>query len=157
MKISEQDIFNYIFFRDKLSVETIRFIEENTVFNDEISFYSSMKNSLSASDKKVYILKPVTLNFKRYNSTPRYAAASADLTRKTEFTTFTDEQSGYLCRFIKSDNKNLLYIISADERTDKKLDITIFPSETTYHLDNIKDPLHLPEIEVELIHLEEQG
>jgi hypothetical protein len=159
MNISEQDIFNYIFSRQNLSEEKIKYIENTKYFREEIRFYSSMKEMLYKqfpSEKKIHRLKPVLLNFRKYNSSqPRFAAASADLTRKTEFTTFTDEASGYLCRFLKTGDRNLLYIISSDEQTDKRIDITIFPSEARFHLEHIRDPIELPGTDVELIHIEE--
>jgi hypothetical protein len=156
MIITDKDIFYYVFFRDKLPAEISRFIEEG-MFEDEVNFYISLKESLRSSmGKRVSILKPVLLNFKRYTSVPRYAAASADLTRKTEFTTYTDENSEYLCRLLKTEDKNLLYIISADEISEKKLSVTIYPSEEIYHIENLNQPIEIPDIEVSLIHLEEK-
>jgi hypothetical protein len=158
MNISEKDIFLYVFFKESLSTEKLNLISENRSFEEEIEFYESLRDDLSDIhlEKKIIILKPVLLNFRKYTSSmPRFAAASANLTRKTEFTTFTDEHSVYLCRLIRTEDKNLLYIISGDEKTEKKMTVTIFPSEDTYHLDNLKDPINLPEVEVNLIHLEE--
>jgi hypothetical protein len=155
MTISEKDIFTFVFFRDKLSDDKIKYLSESGLFRDEISFYLSLKAKLYASSD-TYILKPVIINLPEYSgSLPRFAAASADLTRRTEFTTFTDDKSVYLCRLVKTESKNLLYIISADEKTDKKLNVTIFPSEETYQLNDIKDPINLPDVIVNQIHLEE--
>jgi hypothetical protein len=158
MEITEKDIFYYVFFRDKLPEEKTEFIEESRLFEDEKNFYLSLRESLRDKvEKRVFRLRPVLLDFKRYSSNvPRYAAASADLTRKTEFTTFTDENSGYLCRLLKSDDKNLLYIISADEITDKKLNVILYPSENRYHLADLNQPIEIPDVEVSLIHLEEE-
>jgi hypothetical protein len=158
MSISEKDIFLYVFFREKLSDEKLKAIKGNKNFEDEINFYESLRDVMSAieSEKKVIVLKPVYLNFKKYTSSmPRFAAASVDLTRKTEFTTFTDEQSAYLCRLIRTEEKNLLYIISGDEKTDKKVDVTIYPSEQTFHLEDLQNPILLPDVEINLIHLVE--
>jgi hypothetical protein len=164
MMISETDIFNYVFFRDSLPAEKTTYLEVSNLFRDEINFYVEMKKSLDMSiipsvleECKVHHLTPVIVNTRRSpGSMPRLAAASADLLKRTEFTTFTDKGSTFLCRLLKTENKNLLYIISADERTDKKVKVTLFPAEHSYTLNDISTPLELEDIpDIKIIHIEE--
>jgi hypothetical protein len=47
MEITERDLFNFVFFREKLSVEKADYIESSEMFNEEIEFFASLKEKLA--------------------------------------------------------------------------------------------------------------
>ncbi len=153
MKIKEEDIFKYVLFPDELDSKRRDFIKENEIlFSEQIRFYESYlksKNDLDiiASAKKVIskipalqkiiILSPVLNKNNSVNKIPTLAAATrAEVTKKSESITFTDENQKYMIRLITGNSKSILYFFPKIENEKQRIKLTLVPSNETFHVES---------------------
>jgi hypothetical protein len=140
--ISEQDIFNFVFYPDQLSIEKKEYLNRHIdEFKEQIDFCMILKQSDIQSDYDkekckydftIIELLPITpLNHNCNYLT--LAAASAELSKKIETKTFMDANSQYLVRLVCTEDEKKLYIFSKEKcLVDAKL--TLFPSEKSYKI-----------------------
>ena len=161
MEIKEEDIFKYVLFPDTISPDKKELIHSNeNLFSEQIDFCkaflgistSKIDNELSknAVDRilnkiKVIELLPVKAKSLLKESSPLLAAASVEIAnKKSESITFTDEESKFLIRLIRNDNKNTLFFFSKKENDFRKYKLTLLPSNESY---NLSSPSEMIEID----------
>jgi hypothetical protein len=69
MDITERDLYNFVFSKDNLAEDKARYIESSNIFNDEISFLSSMKEFLS-EDISAEIKEEIARKITAYQFSP---------------------------------------------------------------------------------------
>ena len=75
IKITERDIFDFVFLKDKLSQNRIKEISTNTYYYDKIKFYEKLKENLNKGlnkDVKVKIASNIP-TYKASKSNINYA------------------------------------------------------------------------------------
>lgn len=171
--ITEQDIFNLIFYPHLLDDEKKFIIESSPKYNYMINFYRLIKTGsekqlsekakhdmslrISIYDhgrffrlKKVEELKP-----KRKSEFPILAAASADEKPQIVAKSFLDDNNKYLIRVIKTKDITKIYSFSSDEQEISNFKLIIMPSGKEFLMENNSVPLELKEdLEFKEIHLE---
>lgn len=173
MKITERDIFNFVFFRDNLSVEKVNYLKNSKNFIEEIDFYLSLKQSfdeeLSEDVKqkiaekisiyipsKIFFLFPVEQHSKkRTNSKSVLAAATSDAPSEVHVKTFVDETNRYLIRLLNFKDSAKIYVFSTTDEVLKNYRIIIKPSEQTFEQNDNSSPIEIDwPIEAENIELQ---
>ena len=169
--ISEQDIFEYVFYNEMLEESKRNFINNNKEkFSYQIEFYERIKNfkQTDISDQEVENLikkinsveRIVTLYpNKEYESKKRYtlAAASYTLENKITSSTLTDKDSKYMIRVIKYQSHFEVVVFAADLKPISKYKLTIYPDKIEYYGDNntqgfkIKDLNVIEKIKLEIL------
>ncbi len=161
MEIKEEEIFKYVLFPDTITSDKKEFIQLNeNMFSEQIKFCkafleisnSTIENDLSkkAVDKilskiKIFELLPVETKSIFKENTPLLAAATVEFAnKKSESITYIDDESKYLIRLIRNDNKNTLFFFSKKDNDYRKFKITLLPSNESYHLSS---PSEMIEIE----------
>lgn len=173
MKITEKDIFNYVFFSEGLSKEKIVYLEDSPIFKEEIEFYSSIKNSLNEdinfetkrkigakidSYKPVNIiyLHPVTEHYKPKRSNGLVLAAASEAEKpKVSTKTYYDEDKTYIIKVINYEKSSKVFVFSTQYELVKDFHLNILPQNLKYHIADSSIPLELDFIvEPESISLE---
>ncbi len=168
IEITERDIFKFVFSPELLPHDKREYLEKNTDrFKEEIELCLSLKDNSFGSEvdeiaKRVesYIgsCKIVELfssdnHFEKNVQRLRLSAASAKLTQKVNYSSFADSDSNNVIKIIKNGDQTLMYLFSQHSVTKAK--VTLFPSETTYILENISQPIEiLDEKNIEKINVE---
>jgi hypothetical protein len=158
MIIDEQDLFNFVFFAEKLSEEKRLLIEADKSLSEAVEFYTQLKlnseRELASSIKKklaekipayklndvieLYALKsPVTQN----QNGSRMAASTRELTPKTTTKTFVDTDKDYLIKVLNHGNETKVFVFSTKDEVVKNFDIYIQPQNLKYHFKDNSEPL----------------
>ncbi|RJP74124.1 MAG: hypothetical protein C4539_00695 [Ignavibacteriales bacterium] len=162
MEISEKDIFDYVFYRETLQTDKLKYIDENySLFTKEIEYYKSFHNSidneineemsnkffaaLSAGRTKVIELYPKQIELPQEDEQYRLAADSVYLTAKTGSQSFSDSKSTVLVKLLTKDNKTQIYVFSTVDKQLKNIKLTISPSNKTFSMENNKTFIEVPE------------
>lgn len=173
MKISERDIFNFVFFPAILSIEKRKYLESIGIYNDEIRFYEELKkdlsDELSAEIKskiaqripnyrfeKIFFLYPTyENNSKRKTDKSILAAASPINQTSITASSFVDEKNQFLIRILKSENKSKIYVFSTVDEVIKNFKIIIKPSGQVFEQQDNTHPICFDkQIEIENIELQ---
>ncbi len=154
IKITERDIFNYVFFSDLLSEEKIRFIENNEKLIEQVGFYKKLKNSITeplskeirekiAAKIPAYKIQQIIKLFpvndkieKKISEVPILAAASAPEEPKIAAQTFIDESKTFLIRLLRMDDITKIFTFPITHTDLKSFRITLHPEENTFTVYN---------------------
>jgi hypothetical protein len=149
--ISEEDIFNYVFFQQQLEDARLDYLRKNSgQFTSQIAFYESFRpileqNGTAASpdlDKKLaaripafhehfYELTPLRDN-PQANGFKLAAASEQVLHKKLETQTFLNDDSSLLLRLVRTDENALLYVFAQQIFKGRNLILTLHPSGREY-------------------------
>ncbi len=161
MKITEEDIFTYVFNREVLPQDKITAIESSENFREQVKFLSSLKQELNADisfyDKikiarkiPLYkvpefielfpLKKPITVN---NNKVLILAAASPDTPPKFQTKTFIDEKKQFLIKLVSTEKQSKIFVFSTTDEELHKLRLIISPGEVEYRMENNSQPLVL--------------
>ncbi len=173
MKITEREIFDFVFFPENLPIDKVEYLKNFNEFDDEIKFYHSLKASfeeeLSEDIKqklaeripiyiptKIFFLFPVKEVIKEKNSDVTVlAAASPKEKPSVKAKTFIDESNHYLIRLLNFKDSAKIYVFSTTEEVLKDYKIVIRPSEQIFEQTDNSSPIELNSpIEAENIELQ---
>ncbi|MGQ9644687.1 MAG: hypothetical protein ACUVT3_12585 [Ignavibacterium sp.] len=161
LDITEQDLFNYVFFPESLSPEIIHFLSNSKEFSDEIEFFSELKSSLnkelSLDEKKeladriqsyhfnkIITLYPVKYSAKKKVNGLILAAASDEVKKPiVSSRTFYDNDNAYIIKVINYENYSKIFVFSTQYELIKNFDLLINPQNLRYHIDDNSIPLEL--------------
>jgi hypothetical protein len=164
IEITEEDIYRFVYSPESLSKVKFHYLTANQErFKNEIALCSEIKyrpdieEAVSLTDailKKInsstiikllpQITKPIEENG------VKLAAASILKEKKSNSMSFTDSESKYLVRIVKTDSQYLLYLFTAND-TITSYKIRFNPSESVYQIDDISQPIEI----IEEMHIEE--
>lgn len=161
INITEEDIFKYVINPENLSKEKLEYLDANQDrFKKEINYCIGLlvQNNVteinSITDQviqkirsfKIVELFPQIIKPKEENGV-KLAAASILKEKKSNSLSFTDSDSKYLIRIVKTDSRNMLYIF-AEDKTKLKHKIKLFPSEVEYQITDMLQPIEIIEEKV---------
>ncbi|MBS4032988.1 MAG: hypothetical protein KGZ85_00870 [Ignavibacterium sp.] len=171
--VTEQDIFNLIFFPHLIDAEKKFIIESSPEYKYLLDFYRNIKTETEKpiSEKVKHDLS-VKINI--YNHIRFFRLKKVDESkpsRKREFVvlaaasenektavvakSFLDENNKYLIRVIKTKDITKIYSFSSDEQEIQNFKIKLLPSGKEFLMKDNSAPLEIKEdIEFEEVHLE---
>lgn len=166
IKISEEDIFKFVFNPESLKDEVKVYIQTNVeLFSEEISYCIQLKNDFAENQLQHNNKKIESINLKQIielfpneikvnpNQGVVLAAASEKVHHVKKHISFSDSEENFLIRVVDVQSKCMLYFFSKDTNLSK-IRIKIFPSENEYYINNIKKPIEIqPEAEIQKITL----
>ena len=168
IEITERDIFIFVFSPELLPHGKREYLENNRErFKEEIELCISLRDDsydarVDEIAKRVesYIGKcqivelfPSDDRFEKNVYKLRLSAASAKLTQKVNYSSFADSDSNNVIKIIKTGDQTLMYVFS--QHSVSKAKVTLLPSETTYIVENISQPIEiLDERNIEKINVE---
>ena len=158
MKITERDIFNFVFYNDLLSTEKREYIEESGNFSKGIRFYQSLKEAINQNlsveiknfiSEKIPAYNPIKFKLypikdvksKKKNSNLTLAADSPETNTKMEASTFIDEEKRYLAKLLVSDKSSKIYVFSTNDEQLENYKLIIHPSNKIFEQINNSQPL----------------
>jgi hypothetical protein len=153
--ILEEDIYRFVFLPESLSKDKFDYLTNNRErFKDEIALCLEMKNTsntedvisltetvLQKIDLQSIILYPQISKPHEENGV-KLAAASVLKEKKSNSLSFTDSESKFLVRIVKTELQTLLYLFSED-KSKKDFKLTFYPSETNYNITDISKPIEI--------------
>jgi len=169
--IGEQDLFNYVFFKESVAVEKLDMINKSNSYKEVISFYTELKRAqeqqLTSEIKdnlarkipaysKVNIINlyPLSENLKLKKNGTRLAADSTELKPKMTTKTFVDNDKEYLIKVLNYGGITKVFVFSTKNEVVNNFDIIIEPHNLIYHFDDNSEPLKIEnDIEAEKIQL----
>ena len=155
-KITERDIYKFVFSPESLDLEKRTYLESNRErFMKEMEFCQELKNTSPSLETeelveiiigkigsiKVAELLPGIISSEAHDSKLRLAADSLNLNKKTYSSSFADQSSDHIVKIINNDSQTLLYLFSSDPIS--KARITFFPSETSYIIKDTSKPIEI--------------
>ena len=170
MQITEEDIFRYVLFPEELNSVKRKYISENeNLFSDQIEFCKTFstyskeveEQSKKAADRilgriKIFELLPVT-SFNMNKTLTLVAATAKTAVKKSDSATYSDEDSKYLIRLIRSGDQKLLYFFPKEETKEKKLKLTLLPTGENYSIsDSIQQIVIKSDFSIDKILIEEE-
>lgn len=159
---TEEDIFIFVFNPGKLSDEKLEYLKSNQdLFKKEIDYCVNLRDKYKSVDvesitedivQKIKSFKPIELypqivKPKKENGV-KLAAASILTEKKPSSISFTDAESKYLIRIVKTESETLLYLFTED-KSKTNYTIHFLPSESEYKMASILEPIEI--IEEDLI------
>lgn len=159
--ITEQDLFNYVFFPNILSSEVAEFLNNSKEFNEEIEFFKELKNSLqqqlSYQEKRLLAKKipsyqlneiielyPVQTPAKKKVNGLILAAASEEQKKPViSSRTYYDNNKTYIIKVINYENSCKIFVFSTQYELIQNFDLIITPQNLRYHIDDNSVPLEL--------------
>ncbi|MCX6152347.1 MAG: hypothetical protein NTX22_17610 [Ignavibacteriales bacterium] len=162
MQISEKDIFDYVYYRETLPVNKLKYIDENySLYTKEIEYYKSFHNSIdteikdglsnkffaeiSESKPKTITLYPKQIELAQGEDQYHLAADSVNLIAKTGSQSFTNSESTILVKLLTKDNKTQIYVFSTTNKLIKNIKLTFSPPGKTFSMENNKTFIEVPE------------
>lgn len=170
--ISEQDLFNYVFFPESISEDKKVMISEDKSLHETIEFYRMLKeNNGNSSDRslreqiarkipayslpKVIMLHRMKEPVRSKPNGNRLAAGSKELKAKMTTRTFVDNDQEYLIKVLNYGNMTKVFVFSTKDEVVKNFDLIIEPHNLHYHFEDNTEPLKIAQaIEAESIILE---
>ena len=159
MKVTEKDIFNFVFYPHLVRKEIKAFLESIDDSNDMISFYKDLKLSLAKEvplnlkkklSRKFSFYNPVNVinlypieEIKKKNNSSMLAAASPEETPKIVTKTFYDEDKSYIIKVINYETNAKIFVFSTQQEVIKNFDIIIQPQNEKYHISDNMIPLEI--------------
>ncbi len=171
IEISEQDVFNYVFFKDRVSSEKIQLIEMSKDYSEVISFYIELKKSqdqplaIEIKNKlaskipayrkaNIVNLYPLKENLQIKPNGNRLAADSKELKAKMTTKTFVDNDKEYMIKVLNYGRITKVFVFSTKDEVVNNFDIVIEPHNLVFHFDDNSEPLKIEkDIEAEKIEL----
>lgn len=172
MKITEQDIFRFVFYKDSLDESKKLFLAESSLFNNAIEFYQKLKDSLTVeipdNVKKMIAEKIPSYEFsnvirlfridpeiKKKKQDVLVLAAASEKKEENRFSSFMDENKEYLVRLEESENRSRIFVFSTKSEQLKKFTLTILPSDKKISFEDNTQPIELSEkIKIDSFQLE---
>lgn len=159
MRVTEKDIFNFVFYPHLVREEIYDFLSSISESNGTIAFYKELKDSLSREvsgnlkkklSKKfgfykpdnIITLYPVEEIRKKYNGSV-LAAASIEESPKIVTKTFYDEDKSYIIKIINYEKSSKIFVFSTQQEVIKNFDLIIQPNNEKYHIPNNLVPLEI--------------
>jgi hypothetical protein len=165
-KITEKDLFDFVFFPALLSKEKFLYLENSNDFSNEIEFFTELKRSLqkeisdeeriliskkipaysfdvSNSTAKIIHLYPVEVPKKKVKGLILAAASENNGKSKVTSRTFYDDNKTYIIKVINYENSSKIFVFSTLDEMIKNFDIIILPQKLKYHLKDNTEPLLL--------------
>lgn len=175
IQITEQDIFNFVFYPETLSEEKRKAIEENKSFSEAIEFYQNLKSEIDSkldysikkkiaekipvySLPKMIELHPLNdINFQK--KTYRLAADSeTELKPKITTKTFVDDEKDYMIKILQNGEKTKIFVFSTQDEILENFNIYIEPQKLEFHLKDNSEPLILEgKVEIDKIKIHFEG
>lgn len=172
--ITEQDVFNYIFYPNLVEEKKKILINSSQEYGYLLQFYrkiktdsektisNEVKHNLSLrinlyKHSRFFRLKKIDEDppKRRKSEYPLLAAASEEDDQSVTAKSFLDPANKYLIRVIKIKDKIKIYSFSADEKEIRNFKLKIFPSGKEFPMEDNSRPLELNEdIEIEEVQLE---
>src|SRR5574338_958349 len=158
--VLEEDLFNYVFFPEKIHNDIKLQIESNSIYIEIIEFYKNLKehseNPVDDSERqmisnkissynllniiRLYPLHEVKVDTQTNN---RFAADSRELKPKMTTKTFVDNDKEYLIKVLNYGDKTKLFVFSTKDEVVKNFEIIIEPDNLKYHFDDNSEPLKI--------------
>lgn len=160
-KITEKDIFNFIFYPESINTEKAKFLQTSSEFKEELEFYASVKKSLSDElyietrnkiAAKINVYKPENIIYlypieehhnKKISNNLVLAAASQEEKPKISSKTFYDEEKTYIIKVINYDKSSKVFVFSTRYEMIKDFNLIILPQNLKYHISDNSIPLDL--------------
>jgi len=165
-KITEKDLFDFVFFPALLSKEKFLYLENSNDFSKEIEFFTELKRSLqkeisdeeriliskkipaysfdvSNSTAKIIHLYPIELPKKKVKGLILAAASENNGKPKVTSRTFYDDNKTYIIKVINYENSSKIFVFSTQYEVIKNFDLVIAPQNLRYHIDDNTVPLEL--------------
>ncbi len=156
--ITENDVFNFVFFYDSLDVQKRKIILQGEEFKDSLDFYFSMKKELGKNlddfaKKKIaelipsyklvdeIELFPVTFPGSTVAKRLLSSVEKENSNYKVDSISLTDEDKSYLVRIINREELSRLFVFSSNNAIIKNFDVTLYPRGKRYHLNDNTKPL----------------
>jgi vacuolar-type H+-ATPase subunit I/STV1 len=169
--ITEQDIFNFVFYPDTLSEEKRSTIKENKSFSEAIEFYQNLKSEIDSKldysiKKKIaqkipayslpkmielHPLKDVDLQKK-----PHRLAADSEKELKPRITakTFVDDEKDYMVKILQNGEKTKVFVFSTQDEILENFNIYLEPQQLEFHFKDNSEPLILQgKVEIDKIRI----
>ena len=159
MEISEQDIFNYVYYPEKLTPEKHNFIESNKKrFEEQIKLCENTLSVLKekyANTKKIIILekKPVTYIPKQ----PQFylAADSITLDKSIRTETYINNENNILVKAVFYNDKTKIFVFNEGTQSITNIRLIVQTAEKPIQIGNINEPIELPAgLEIKSINVE---
>ena len=173
MKITERDIFNFVFYPELVKEEIKAFLDTVKNSSNAIEFYKELKseleNSISKDIKKKIADKiksylPIDIielhplrepEIKKENGSRLAAASITELKPKMTTKTFVDNEKEYLIKVLNYGETTKVFVFSTKDEVVRDFDIVIEPHNLKYHLEDNSEPLKIERsIEPEKIQLQ---
>ncbi len=174
MKISERDIFNFVFYPDLVRKEIKAFLSSIAETSEEVKFYRDLRISLNQPIEKniknkiaeiisAYKLTESITLFPMHNPLKEkkhdkfvLAAASENNTAPRMVTkTFVDDGKDYLIKVLTYGKTTKIFIFSTHDEVIKDFHIVVEPQNLRFHLDDNTEPLKIDQaIEADLVRIE---
>lgn len=172
MKITERDIFNFVFYPELVKEEIKAFLTTIENNSDAIGFYKDLKSDLENKitkdiqkkiKDKIKSYRPLNIielhtlkepKLKIENGSRLAAASTTELKPKMTTKTFVDNDKEYLIKVLNYGNMTKIFVFSTKDEVVKNFDIVIEPQHLKYHLEDNSEPLKIEQlIEPERIQL----
>ncbi len=173
--ITEQDIFNFIFFPHLVNDGKRDLINNNSEYNFLVDFYKAIKSdyekplseserSLIASKIGIYnhvrIFRLISADENKPKKRREYAVLAAASEKEKPAViakSFIDESNRFLIRVVKSNSTTKIYTFSTDGEVIQNFKLKILPSCKEFLMKNNSAPLEInedldfEEIQIELV------
>lgn len=173
MKISERDLFDFVFYPENLSSQKVEYLKTSKVFDEEINYYRTLKKSLAeelpfevkqkiADRIPIYkltnsvMLYPVKAKRRKPNGTATVLAADSPeekpfVTAKT----FIDHANHYLIRLLNFKNSSKIFVFSTTDEILRNYKVIVKPSGQSFEQIDNSSPIEISTpIEAENIELQ---
>lgn len=174
MKVTERDIYNFVFFPESLRAEIKAFLSSIEDSSEAVIFYKEMKSELDkelttnekrkiAEKIKAYKLPNVITLYpmhepyknKRPNHLVLAAASENNTVPKMVTKTFVDDGKDYLIKVLTYGSTTKVFVFSTHDEIIKDFNIVIEPHNLKYHLNDNTEPLKIDQaIEADLVKIE---
>ena len=148
MKITEQDIFNYVYYPEKLDSKVIEYIGLNKkLFEKQIEFCKntlSELNNIKNKNSKLITLKK--LQSLKIEQKPSYylAADSVSLDKSIKTETFINADNNLIVKVISYNDKTKIFILNEKNDIIKNFKLIVKPSNISYNIKSSSEPIELP-------------
>ncbi len=145
MKITEADIFSFIFYPDELESEKADYIERNkNEFKDQLENCRALKNDVESGEtstpEKLYsltnlvnkrkVIDFIRIEHKKETAPENYklAAASPDLQNKAVTDTYINRKEKFLIKVISTQESNKIYLFNETGSEVNNYELILSPS-----------------------------
>ncbi len=169
--ISEQDLFNYVFFNNQISDKIKLTIENDNSYSEALELYKALKTESENKPDELF-KKKLAEKIPAYSLSNvihlyqlkdpeikqngnRLAADSRELKPKMTTKTFVDNDKEYLIKVLNYDDITKVFVFSTQQEVIKNFEIVIQPQNKKYHCEDNSMPLELSTpVEAESIQIE---
>jgi hypothetical protein len=171
MIISEKDIFDYLYYKESLDSDKVKYIEEHqNQFSESLEYYMSYKDSLDndvddntkkkffsgriTEDLYVMQLFPKLIEIPEPDKKLKLAADTVNLNVNPFTQTFVDKNSSIIVRLVGQKAKTTIYVFSTENKKLKNIIIELLPAKKIYQMANnlsfleIEEELNAQEIKI---------